>query len=185
MVGRENGQLAMGQRRAGRSERRFVLLRTLWIPVAWLTGTTLYEVRLFRIRCVDLSAAVRVQLTANRIGGMYLEAEEREGRKAGCHTLILGRSKVQHLPAEALDRLSQALRQSPAAMAGPVCSKLEEQAAYLREGGFIGWSPLRRHTEWHAGGIGEFGQEVPLPGSGDPFGTVGRDDPRAPRDGLR
>lgn len=94
MVGRENGQLAMGPRRAGRSERRFV-------------------------------------------------------------------------------------------MAGPVCSKLEEQAAYLREGGFIGWSPLRRHTEWHAGGIGEFGQEVPLPGSGDPFGTVGRDDPRAPRDGQR
>jgi hypothetical protein len=158
---------------AGRNGQRFALLRTFWVPVVWLRGTTLYEARLFRIRHVDLSAAVRVQMTPNRIGGTYLEAEDCEGQKAGCHTLILGRSKVQHLSAEALERLSEALRRSPAGLAATVCAQLEGQAAYLRAGGFVGWSPLRRHTEWHLAGTGEWGQEQPLPGWRDPFGTCG------------
>lgn len=171
--------------RTGAQRPRLVLMRTLWVPVAWLRGTTLCEVRRLRIRRVDLTAAVTVQLTPNRVGGMYLEARDREGRAAGCHTLVLGRSAVRNVPAEGLDRLAAALRRSSAGMAPAVCSMLEAQAAYLREGGFIDWSPLRRHTEWHVGAIGEWGQDVPRPRSRDPFGTVPRGDDEAPRDGLR
>lgn len=164
--------------------RRTMLYRKLGVPIGWLEGTTLAERRQFRIRSVDLAKAWRVRLVPNRIGGVYLEAEDREGHIAGCHLLVLGLNSSRHLSAAALDQICLGLAASSAPSAPAVCERLLEQARYLRTGQALPGSPLRTHSEWIPGGLGIPDQEVPLPNSSDPFETVRRDDPRAPKDGT-
>ena len=146
----------------------------------------LAERQVFGIRYVDLAKVQRVRLLANRVGGAYLAAEDREGRWAGCQVLIIGLYNERHLSAEMLDLICAALeksREEPSALA--VRAKLQEQARYLRTGQDVAGSPLRTHSEWIPGGLGIPQQEVAQPHSRNPFATVRRDDPRAPDDGVR
>lgn len=166
-------------------DRRKVLYRKLGIPVVWLQGTVLAERRRFRMWSADLAAARRVRLVPNRVGGMYLAVEDRQGRQAGCHVLVIGLTSARHLSPDVLDQISSALAQSGEPSALAASERLREQSRYLRTRQGLGGSPLRTHSEWVPGGLGIPAQEVPLPHSRDAYGTVPRDDPRAPDDGVR
>lgn len=165
------------------SKDRLVLYRKLGVSLGWIEDTTLAERRGFEIRRVDLKAIVRVRLVPNRVGGMYLEAEDREAHQVGCHLLVIGPAGERHVSPEALDRIRTALAQSSAWSAKMVCERLDDQARYLRTGSEVSGSPLRTHSEWVRSDVPE--QEVALPGWANPFATVRRDDPRAPKAVVR
>jgi hypothetical protein len=165
--------------------KRTVLYRRLGLPVGWLDGSRLFERRLLGTRHVDLAAAQRVRLLANNVGGVYLAVEDREGRWAGCHVLVIGLNSARHLSADVLERISLTLAPSGAPNIERVCSLLEEQARYLRTGQGLAGSPLRTHSEWVAEGLGIPQQKVARLHSRDPYATVRRDDPEAPQDGVR
>jgi hypothetical protein len=139
---------------AGAGTARVVLHRKLGVPVGWLRGTVLYERWWFRLRSIDLAAVWRVRLIPNYVGGMYLECEDPEGRKAGCHVLVIGLNSARHLSPDALERLVAALGKSSAPSAAGVCGRLQEQADYLRGGHTIWTSPMRTHSEWIPSGPG-------------------------------
>ena len=165
----------------GAAGPRLVLYRKLGVPVGWLQGSLLFERWRFRLRSVDLAAVWRVRLTPNRIGGMYLEAEDGLGRRAGCHVLVIGPTAARHLSPEALDSLAAALAASAAPSAPGVCQRLAEQAEHLRGGGAVWTSPLRAHSEWIPGGVGSPQQEVALPHSRDAYATRSEQRRRGPR----
>ena len=154
---------------AGAGEARVVLQRKLGVPVGWLRGTVLYERWWGRLRSVDLAAVWRVRLLPNRVGGMYLDAEDGEGRRAGCHVLVIGLNSERHLSPDALDRLVAALELSTAPSAEGVCRRLQEQAEHLRSGRGIWSSPLRTPSEWLPGGVGSRQPETGAPRPRDPF----------------